>query len=304
MIMNILIGILEQGFIYGIMALGIYISYSILHFPDLSVDGTFPLGAAVCAVAIIGGVDPWLALLLAFAAGALAGLCTGLIHVRLDVPDLLSGILMMTALYSVNLRIAGAAYLPMSMQGNIFNSGIATLLPDSIATLTILIVVFIAVMLMKYLLDYYLSSKSGFLLRAAGDNERMVTSSAKNPGTMKILGLALCNGFVALSGAVMCQYQRFFEVTMGTGIMVMGLASVIIGTNVFRKAGFLRITSMVVAGSVLYKGAVSIALNMGMQPGDMRLVIAVIFLIALVINNKVINKRKKYADSIPDKKDL
>lgn len=303
-ILNILVGILEQGFIYGVMALGVYISYSILDFPDLTVDGTFPLGAAVCAVLLVAGVNPWLALLLAFIAGCAAGWITGLIHVKLEVDDLLSGILVMTALYSVNLRIAGAAMLPIFSQNTIFNSGPAAMLPERASSLVILIAVFIVALLVKILLDNYLKSKSGFLLRATGDNAATVTLAAKSSGAMKILGLAISNGMVAIAGAVMCQYQRFFDVTMGSGIIVMGLASVIMGMSVLKKLSFLKATTMVLVGAVLYKGAVSIAMNIGMQPGDMKLIISAVFLLVLVFNNKIMRKRKKNAVSMPNKKDL
>ncbi|MEA4889813.1 MAG: ABC transporter permease [Clostridiaceae bacterium] len=284
----LLTGILEQGLIYGIMALGLYITYSILHFPDLSVDGTFPLGAAVTAVLITRGVSPWLALIAAFFCGILGGLVTGLLHVRLKITDLLSGILVMTALYSVNLRIAdGKSNLPIFNQPTIFNSGLAALLPPVLAPYTVLLIVFLLALLMKALLDWYMKTQSGTLLRAAGDNVQVVTAVARDAGAVKILGLALANGFVALSGSILCQQQRFFDVTMGTGTMVIGLASVIIGTSLFRKLRFPGATSRVLIGSILYKCCIAGAIALGFAASDMKLIQAVLFVIALVINHQL-----------------
>jgi putative ABC transport system permease protein len=278
-------GILEQGFIYGIMGLGVYISYHVLDFPDLSVDGTFPLGAAITAMLILGGVNPWLACLLAFFVGVLAGLVTGLLHVKLKIRDLLSGILTMTALWSVNLSIAKTSLLSTYGAKTIFDSGIIMLLPQSLAPWRTLILVLIFALLMKFLLDWYLTTKSGMLLLAVGDNPQLVTSLAKNPGYVKILGLAIGNGFAALSGAILCQQQKFFDVNMGTGMIVMGLASVIIGMTVFKKLTIIKYTTMVVLGAILYKAALSLALNLGFNPNYLKLIMAVLFTIALVSNN-------------------
>ncbi len=282
-----LTGILEQGLIFGIMALGLYITYSILNFPDLSVDGTFPLGAAITAVLVTQGVSPWLALLAAFVAGMAGGLVTGLLHVRLKITDLLSGILVMIALYSINLRIVGKSNLPIFNAKTIFNSGLATLLPPAVSQFTVLLLVFLLALLMKALLDWYLKTKSGTLLRAAGNNSQVVTAVARDAGSVKILGLALANGFVALSGSVLCQQQRFFEVTMGTGTLVIGLASVIIGTSLFRKLRFPGATSRVLLGSILYKACIAGAIALGFAAADMKLIQAVLFVIALVINHQL-----------------
>lgn len=284
-------GILEQGLIYSIMALGVYISYHVLAFPDLSVDGTFPLGAAITAILILGGVNPWLACLLSFLAGGLAGLLTGLLHVKLKITDLLSGILTMTALWSVNLAIADTSLLSTYGAPTIFNSGPALLLPPGLAPWGTLILALLFALLMKGLLDWYLTTKSGMLLRAVGDNPQLVIALAKNPGQVKILGLMIGNGFAALSGAVLCQQQRFFDVNMGTGMIVMGLASVIIGMTVFRNLSIFKYTSMVLLGAILYKAALSIALNLGFNPNYLKLIMAVLFTIALV-GNRVLKKRE------------
>lgn len=295
--LNMLISVLEQGIIYGIMALGLCISYKILNFPDLTVDGSFPLGAAVSAALIAVGVNPWLALLASFAAGMLAGLLTGLLHVKLKITDLLAGIIMMTGLYSVNYRIVGKANSPLFNNSLLFNSGpvkaLYGLFPSLSPYTTLICLIFIA-LVCKILLDLYLKTKSGMLLIAAGDNAALVTSLAKNPGSVKILGLALANGLVALSGAVACNYNRTFDITMGVGTMVTGLASVVIGVNLFRKVKFMRLTTMAIIGSIIYKGCVMLALNFGMEPFDMKLVIAVLFVITLIIN-KFITRRDSVA---------
>ena len=291
-ILNIITGALEQGLIYGILALGLLITYRILDFPDLTVDSSFPLGAAITAVLTLKGVPIVLSLLAAVAAGALAGLVTGLIHVRCHVRDLLSGIITMTGLYSINLRIAGRANLPFFSNDTLFKSAFTKSLPAWIAPYSTLIIALIIVLIAKLLLDWYLRTKAGYLLRAAGDNSSVVTTLAKDVGSVKIVGLMIANGLVALSGAVMAQYQRTFDISMGTGTMVTGLASVIIGTNIFRRLGWMRSTTMVIIGSVLYKACVSAAISCGLQAQDMKLVTAVLFLLILVAG-QVHFKRKK-----------
>ena len=204
--MSIIIGILEEGLIYAILALGVYITYKILDFPDLSVDGTFPLGAAVTAMLILKGVSPVLTLFLAFLAGALAGCVTGFIHVKLRVRDLLSGIIMMTALYSINLRIAGKANLPIFSKATIFDNALLNaVLFETLEPFGVVLVLLVITLICKLLLDLYLNTRSGYLLRAVGDNDVLVTSLAKDKGMVKLAGLAIANGFVALAGCVYCQ---------------------------------------------------------------------------------------------------
>lgn len=281
---------MEQGFIYGILALGVYITYKILDFPDLTVDGSFPLGGAVGAALITKGISPFLALLLAFLAGALAGMLTGLIHVKGKVRDLLAGIIMMTALWTVNLRIAGTANVPLFSQKTIFkNNLIDRMFPGTLKNYATLALIFVIAVGAKLLLDLYLGTKSGFLLRAAGDNDKLVTSLAKDAGNVKIIGLAIANGLVALAGCVFCQEERVFEISMGTGAMVIGLASVIIGTSLFRKLSFLKTTTTVFFGAVIYKLCVGIAIK-NFEPRDMKLITAVLFLVILLISME--RKRK------------
>lgn len=288
--MALFISVLEQGMIYAIMALGVYITYKILDFPDLTVDGSFPLGAAVTASLIQAGVNPYLSLLAALLAGTLAGICTGLIHVKCKVRDLLSGIIMMTGLYTVNLVIAGKANVPIFNQDSIFDNAMLDKLPRAIMPYRTLFVVLLITLVVKAVLDAYMQTKSGLLLRAVGDNEVLVTALAKDKGTVKIIGLAIANALAALSGAVMCQQQRFFEVSMGTGTMVIGLASVIIGTSLFKNLPKMKTTTAVIIGSVVYKACVAIALKMHLDTNYLKLITAVLFLIILVLSR---DKRKK-----------
>ena len=281
--MALLFSVLEQGMIYGILALGVYITYKILDFPDLTVDGSFPLGAAVTVRQIGLGAPAAMTLPAAFLSGALAGLCTGLIHVKLKVRDLLSGIVMMTGLYTVNLWIAGSGYVPIFHKSTVFDNGLVNAVFGGafsrVKTVLIILVITVAV---KSVLDWYLSTKSGFLLRAAGENDTIVTSLGADQGLVKTVGLSIANGLVALSGCIYAQQQRSFEISIGTGAVVIGLASVIIGTNLFRRAAFLRITSGVILGAVLYKACVALAMFAGIGANAIKLVTAVLFLIILV----------------------
>lgn len=293
--MDFLITILEQGLIYGILGLGVYITYKILDFPDLTADGSFPLGAAVTAALIGNGVNPYLTLPAAFCAGALAGVCTGLIHVKGKVRDLLSGIIMMTALWTINLRIAGTSNVPLFSKETIFkNSFLEKTVPENIVPYITILVIIVLTVITKLILDFYMSSKSGFLLRAVGDNEKLVTSLAKDQGNTKILGLAIANGLIALAGCIFCQEERVFEISMGTGAIVIGLASVIIGTGFFRNLSFMKATTAVLVGSVFYKACTAIAMR-NFEPMDMKLVTAILFLVVLLISMERKKKVKNHA---------
>ena len=287
--------------IYAIMALGVYITYKILDFPDLTVDGSFPMGAAIACILIVKGVSPILTLPICFAAGAFVGMLTGLIHVKLKVRDLLSGIIMMTALYTVNLRIAGKANLPIYNMPTIFdNDPVNSLFPGSLETYKTVAVILVITLATKFLLDWYMSTKSGFLLRAVGDNDSIVTSLGVDKGLVKIVGLSIANGLVTLGGCVFAQQQRFFDISSGTGTVVIGLASVIIGTSLFKKVTFLRVTTSVVIGSLLYKGCVAVAIRMGLSSSDLKLITAVLFLAILVLGMDRKKKVKTDADTKSD----
>lgn len=311
---TIIFGILEEGLVYAIMALGVYITYKILDFPDLSVDGTFPLGAAVTAAGIanglpfIGTISPVAALFISFAVGALAGCITGLIHVKLKVRDLLSGIIVMTALYSINLRITGKANLPIFSKETIFsNSFLSAHVPEAASPFIVTIILFVIVLICKVLLDAYLQTRSGYLLRAVGDNDVLVTSLAKDKGLVKIVGLAIANGFAALAGSVYCQQKGFFEISIDTGTMVIGLANVIIGTQLLKRVSFIRSTTAVIIGSIVYKACVSIALllndlhiggldiSIPVTASDLKLITSVLFLIILVVSPSGGKKVKSHA---------
>lgn len=277
-----LLGVLEQGLIYAILALGVYITFKILNFPDMTVDSSFPLGAAVTALMISNGIDPLWSLPASLLAGALAGTITGVIHVRFHVGDLLSGIIVMTGLYSVNLHIAGRSNVQLFSFDTLFKNPLISGLPAGVQMYAPVIVLALLTLLVKLLMDGYLATRSGFLLRATGDNPTLVASLAKDSGRVKILGLAIANGLVALAGCVMCQYQRYFDISMGTGTLVLAVASVIVGTQLLRGLRFLKATTAVVLGSILYKACVALALSLGLSPFDLKLVTAVLLLIIIV----------------------
>ena len=293
--MDFLRTILEQGMIYGILALGILITYRILDFPDLTADGSFPLGAAVTAFCITRGMNPYLALPAAFCAGALAGQCTGPIHVKGKVRDLLSGISMMTALWTINLRIAGTSNVPLFSKDTIFkNNFTKEVLPESLRPYATLIIIFLLTLVTKIILDFYMESRSGYLLRAVGDNDKLVTSLARDRGKLKILGLAIANGLMALSGSFFCQEERVFEIWMGTGAMVIGLASVIIGTSIFKNRKILQTSTVVIIGSIIYKAGTGLAMRY-FEPMDMKLITSVFFLIVLLASRE--RKKKVKIDA-------
>lgn len=287
--MDILQGIIEQGLTYSFLALGLYIAYSILDFPDLTVDGSFPLGAALTVFAILRGVNPGLALVLSFFGGAIAGSLTGLIHIKLKIEDLLAGLIMQTALWTINLKIAGKANVPIFNSKTIFTSGLANFIPENLKTLDVLLIMLPLVLIIKILLDKFLKTKAGFILKACGDNEILVRTMAVDPGTVKILGLSLSNGFVALSGAIVAQEQRFFEVSMGAGSMVMGLAAVVLGMKLLQNFDLIKDTTKVLIGSILYKASIALAIAIGFSANSMKLITAVIFLVILIVGRK---KRK------------
>ena len=303
---DLLISTLIQGLIYALISFGVYITYSILDFPDLGVDGTFPLGAAVTAILLTRGVNAWLTLPISLAAGALAGLFTGVIHVRLKIRNLLAGIITMTALFSINLYIANGSNLTVDRGTDTIFTAPSTM--ALLGKLTLmerkLVVSLVLILVVKLVLDLYFNTKSGLLLRAVGDNADLVTTLAKDRGSVKILGLVLSNALVALAGCVVCHEQRSFSATMGTGQLVYGLAAVIIGISLMnfytatpaaqglrsvKGLGFLgdpRGTTAVILGSVLYKLCIQLALSMGLPPNMMKLITAMLFLLVLVVSGR------------------
>lgn len=263
---------IEQSLIFAIMVLGVYISFRILNFPDMTVDGSFPLGAAVSAKLLTLGINPYLTLLVAILAGALAGAVTGVIHVKLKVKDLLAGILVMTALYSINLRIMGKSNIPLFEEENIFNT-------DYSMMITIVALILAA----KIILDFLLKTKFGFALKALGDNENLITSLGLDEKKYKIYGLMISNAFVALSGAILAQYQGFADVGMGTGTIVIGLASIIIGDTLFSRRKRQVGTTIAIIGSIFYRGVIAITLSLGMNASDLKMITSVIVIVVLWI---------------------
>jgi len=270
-----LLGTLEQSFIFAVMVLGVYISYKILDFPDMTVDGSFPLGAAVAAASIVKGLNPVLALILAMAAGAAAGFVTGMIHVKLRVTNLLAGIIVMTGLYSINLRIMGKSNIPLFSVKHLFNGSISAI-----------IVVAIILLIVKLGVDFLLKTKFGFALKALGDNESLIISLGLNEKTLKIYGLMLANSLVALSGAILAQYQGFADVGMGTGTIITGLASIIIGDALFGKKKVIKISMMVIFGTIIYRTIIALSLKVGMNASDLKLITSALVVIIIFLKEK------------------
>lgn len=273
-----LITALEQGLVFGIMALGVYITFKVLDFPDLTVDGSFPLGAAVASIMIFNGGNPFLALFLAAAAGMAAGCITGLLNTRGKITGLLSGILTMTALYSINLRIMGRANVTLLNARTIFTYIEEWGVPHRWVFLALFI---ITAFLIKVLLDCFLKTQIGFALRATGDNPEMARANGINTDTMKILGLSLSNGLIALSGALVAQYQGFADIGMGIGTIVAGLASVIIGEMMLGERSICMATFATLMGSFIYRLSIGIALRLGFAATDLKLLTTVLVIIAL-----------------------
>ncbi|WP_147533136.1 ABC transporter permease [Bacillus marasmi] len=305
-------GSLEAGVIYALMALGVYLSFRILDFPDLTVDGSFVTGAAVAAVLIVEGVSPFIATVVALLAGVLAGLMTGILHTKGKINPLLSGILMMIALYSINLRIMGKSNVPLlneetlitqindfwsklgidaALESALINIGLGEFVPKTWGTL---IVMLLLTLIVKFAIDWFLKTDLGLAIRATGDNETMIRSFSANTDFLKTLGLGLSNGLVALSGALIAQYGSFSDVGMGIGMIVIGLASVIIGEAIFGTKNIVRATFAVIGGAILYRIIVSIALRVQfLETGDMKLITACIVIIALIIPKLLDSQRER-----------
>ena len=276
-------GALEIGLIFSLVALGVFISFRLLRFPDLTVDGSFPLGGAIGAVCIASGMDPFLATLLAMLAGALAGVVTALLNVYLKIMDLLASILMMIALYSVNLRIMGRPNIPLIMEPTVFSVLQPEWIADYIGRPLIMIAV---VILAKLALDAYFATRQGLAIRATGSNPRMARAQGVNTGAMVILGMAISNGLVGLAGALFAQTQGGADISMGIGTIVIGLAAVIVGESILPSRRIFMLTLAVILGAVVYRFFIALALNsdfIGLEAQDLNLVTAVLVTIALVI---------------------
>ena len=305
---------LEAGIIYAIMALGVYLSFRILDFPDLTVDGSFVTGGATAAILIVNGYPPVFATVMAIFAGFAAGVLTGLLHTKGGINPLLSGILMMIALYSINLRIMdGRPNVSLLSEDTVISKireswsslglddtmgsllglvGLKGVLPTGWGVLLVMLIVTIVI---KLLIDAFLKTEIGLALRATGDNTGMVQSFSANTNSMKVLGLGLSNALVALSGALIAQYGGFSDIGLGIGMIVIGLASVIIGEAVFGAKTIVRATLAVVGGAIIYRIIITLAMQakfLQLQAGDMKLITALIVIIALILP-KIIDKQKE-----------
>ena len=281
--MNLLLTSVEQGLIYGVLAMGVFISYKILDMADLSVEGTFPFGAFLFARFATMGLNPIVSTLLAFCFGTLAGLLTATLFIRLRIKPILAGILTMTLLYSVNLRINGRSNVPLFSHDSVFDLGI------------VLLVLVGVVLIIKLLMDNFLKTESGYLLIATGDNEAIVTSLGQNPNKYKIIGLMIANGLVALSGALMAQYQGFADITMGSAMIVTALASIIIGDTILKSSNIIKSTTRAIIGALIYRIIGGIAIRLGLNPTDLKAISAIIVIIFIAYNNAssgFFNKKK------------
>jgi putative ABC transport system permease protein len=281
-------GIFVEGLIYGIMALGVFFTFRILDFPDLTVDGSFPLGAVIMAMAITSGINLWIAVLMAFSGGVISGVITAIIHNKLKVPHLLAGILTMTMLYSINIRILGnRANLPLLRKDTILTKAVA--LTNGLITeeYTLLLFFIIVVFIIKVLLDIFFHTDMGLTFSALGNNQQMVISQGINPDTYKIIGVGLSNGLVALSGAFAAQYQGFADVNLGQGIVISGLASVMIGEFLIKSNRIFLITTRVILGAILYKAIMFLGRYYGyyihMTPNDLKLISGILIISALML---------------------
>lgn len=278
-----LLGAIEIGLIFALVALGVFISFRLLRFPDLTVDGSFPLGGAVCAVLISTGTNPWLATLAATAAGAFAGMITGWLNVKLKIMDLLASILMMIALYSVNLRIMGGPNIPLINDPTIFNMLQPESMEDYVFRPLLLLVIVIAA---KLALDWFFATQRGLAIRATGSNARMARAQGVNTGGMILLGMAVSNGLVGLAGAMFVQTQGGSDISMGIGTIVIGLAAVIVGESILPSRKIFWATLAVLIGAIVYRFFIAAALNtefIGLKAQDLNLVTALLVTFALII---------------------
>lgn len=275
-----MIGAFEVGLIYGVMALGVYLTFRVLNFPDLTVDGSFTTGASAAALGILNGWHPLLATLAGFVTGFIAGGITGLLHTKGRIDGLLAGILTMIALWSINLRIMGGANIPLLRQETVF-----TPLRDAgiLGTWAGPGILALIVVLLGVLVIWFLTTDLGLSLRATGDNGQMITSFGVSTDFTKTLMLALSNGFVGMCGALIAQYQGFSDISMGIGLILVGLASVILGQAIMGQR-YLWITVVsVIVGAVIYRIIIFVALQVGLDPNDMKLVTALLVIVALLL---------------------
>lgn len=288
--MGLYIGAVSLGLTYAFLALGVYITFRVFEFPDITVDGSITLGAAVCAILLVNGWNPLLAMLMAVIAGMIAGALTALIHTQFKVNGLLSGILVMTALYSINLHVMGRSNVPLLKETTIITLLETLELPlnREAISLSLFAILGLGIWL---LMVWLFKTDLGTAMRATGDNEVMIAAQGVNVNRMKVLGIAISNGLVAFSGALVAQYQGFADVGMGIGMLVFGLAAVIIGETIVGKRKMKWIFLGVIFGSILFRNLIAFALSIGLNPVDLKLITAVFVLLAIIIP-KIIEKVK------------
>lgn len=275
--------LLTQSLILSIMALGIYISYKILDFPDLSVDGSFTLGGAIIAFSLTNNISPITGTLLAILCGLISGLVTGILHIKLKISNLLSGILVMGMLYSINLGIMGKSNMPLFSFDHLFNTGISPL-----------VLVIGLALLCKFILDLFLTTNIGYTLKAVGDNPQMVKSLGIDIDVMQILGLMLSNSLVALSGSLFAQFQGFADINMGIGTLVLGIVSIIIGISLFDKLTFIKATTAILVGTLIYQFTIYFAINLGIiSPNNLKLMTSIVIILFLTLGRLNISPIKK-----------
>ncbi len=281
----------EQGLIYAFMVLGVFITFRVLDFPDLTVDGSLPLGAAVAATLLVNGYSPWLATIVAVGAGVLAGVLTGVLHLVLKSgdsdasnygPKLLAGILTMTALYTVNLRVMGRSNTPLLSVDGVFEK-LGDWFNVTMSGWYLIIAVFVLAVIVKYILDWFLHTEFGLCVQATGDNEQMIRSMGTNTNFTRVVGLGVANGLVALTGALVAQEQGFADVGMGIGTIVAGLAGVIMGEVLFGIRSISWVLFSVVGGSIVYRLLIAGSLRLGIAPTDLKLLTAALVVLALAV---------------------
>ena len=297
--MDFILDVLAQGLAYGILAIGVLLTYQVLDYADLTVEGSFPLGAAAGAICITNGWNPFVSLIIAFIAGIIAGYATGFLHVKFKISSLLAGILVMTGLYSINLIVAGnVAQINLFTYDTMFTYGehivnaleLSGSSADFFIKLWPVLILLVFALIVKFLLDWFLSTKYGFLMRITGDNPQLIATLGKDIGWIKMNGLAISNGYAALSGAVVAQLLRSFDAQMGAGMIVLGLASVIMGVTLFKRFRFVSFTTSVILGAITYRLAIALSLKAGLPPTYLRLMMALIFIAVLILGNGVMGK--------------
>ncbi len=291
--MSIILSSISQGLLWSIMAIGVYLTFRILDIADLTAEGSFPLGGAICASLIVVGISPILATLIAAFCGMLAGMVSGLLHTKLKIPALLTGILTMTGLYSINLRIMGKANVTLLGKETVMRTVQSYGLTSRMAILSVGLV---ASLLVIFLLYLFFNTETGLAIRSTGDNEAMSEANGIHTNTMKIIGYMLSNGLIALSGALIAQNNSYADIGMGIGTIVIGLASVIIGEVLFHQLSFAKRLLTIVIGSIVYRLIIDLVLQLGIDPQDIKLFSALILAIAL--STPLIRKKSKIRKNI------